>query len=96
MQQLSTGKENDAIFVKLSFDKDLEKKKENNDRDEWNKQLLSINKFLKAAKRIYRYIKGTLNYDICYKQIKDFKLYFYIDIDWAGYAYDRKNTSRFA
>ncbi|URE32273.1 plasminogen activator inhibitor 1 RNA-binding protein [Musa troglodytarum] len=49
MQQLSTKKENDPIFVKLGSDKDLGKKKENADRDERSKKSLSINEFLKPA-----------------------------------------------
>lgn len=34
-----------------------------------------------VVKRVLIYIKGTLNYDICYEQVKDFKLYSYIDSD---------------
>ncbi|RWW22737.1 hypothetical protein GW17_00013048 [Ensete ventricosum] len=55
MQQLSTKKENDPIFVKLvcffffGSDKDSGKKKENIDRDERSKKALSINEFLKPA-----------------------------------------------
>ncbi|XP_065044610.1 RGG repeats nuclear RNA binding protein A-like [Musa acuminata AAA Group] len=49
MQQLSTKKENDPIFVKLGSDKDSGKKKENIDRDERSKKSLSINEFLKPA-----------------------------------------------
>ncbi|CAL9085944.1 unnamed protein product [Musa acuminata var. zebrina] len=49
MQQLSTKKENDPIFVKLGSDKDFGKKKENADRDERSKKSLSINEFLKPA-----------------------------------------------
>ena len=46
-----------------------------------------------AAKRILRYIAGTLDYGIWYSQVDDFKLYGYTDNDWAGSLNDRKSTS---
>lgn len=33
------------------------------------------------VKRVLRYIKRILNYGICYKHIKDFKIYSYINCD---------------
>jgi hypothetical protein len=40
-----------------------------------------------------RYLKGTLDYGLYYTGDHDFKLYGYIDLDWAGSASDRKITS---
>nr|GEX16525.1 retrovirus-related Pol polyprotein from transposon TNT 1-94 [Tanacetum cinerariifolium] len=41
-------------------------------------------KHLKIEKRILRYIKGTIDYDMFYSTSKDFKLVGYRDSDWAG------------
>lgn len=49
MQQLSTKKGNDEVFIKLGSDKDALKKKENAERDERAKKSVSINEFLKPA-----------------------------------------------
>lgn len=38
---------------------------------------------MKAAKRILRYINGTLNYDLFYTISIDFSLYGFGDSDWA-------------
>lgn len=46
-----------------------------------------------AAKRILRYIAGTLNFGIWYNQVSDFKLVGYTDSDWASSLDDRKSTS---
>ncbi|KAK3012400.1 hypothetical protein RJ639_010565 [Escallonia herrerae] len=48
---------------------------------------------LKMAKRILRYIKGTLDYGIMYSSSQDFKLVGYCDSDWAGDKDDRKSTT---
>jgi hypothetical protein len=48
---------------------------------------------LVAAKRVMRYLKGMLDYGLCFIGDCDFKLYGYSDSDWAGSALDRKNTS---
>ncbi|EZA48641.1 Copia protein [Ooceraea biroi] len=47
-------------------------------------------------KRILRYIKGTLNYDLFYQRGNHNRktLLGYVDTDWAGGA-DRKSTSGF-
>ncbi|KAK2973952.1 hypothetical protein RJ640_027581 [Escallonia rubra] len=50
---------------------------------------------LKVAKRILRYIKGTLDYGIMYSSSQDFKLFGYCDSDWAGDKDDRKSTTGF-
>ncbi|KAK2973954.1 hypothetical protein RJ640_027583 [Escallonia rubra] len=50
---------------------------------------------LKVAKKILRYIKGTLDYGIMYSSSQDFKLVGYCDSDWAGDKDDRKSTTEF-
>ncbi|KAG7565068.1 Zinc finger CCHC-type superfamily [Arabidopsis suecica] len=49
----------------------------------------------KAAKRILRYIKGTINYGLHYSTSNDYKLVGYSDSDWGGDVDDRKSTSGF-
>jgi hypothetical protein len=48
---------------------------------------------LVTTNHVMRYLKGTLNYGLCYTRDNDFKLYGYTDSDWAGSASDRKRTS---
>jgi hypothetical protein len=48
---------------------------------------------LVAAKHVMRYLKGTLEYGLCYTGDHDFRLYGYTDSDWAGSVSDRKSTS---
>ncbi|RDX58804.1 Copia protein, partial [Mucuna pruriens] len=48
---------------------------------------------LKAAKRIVRYIKGTVNYGVKYYKVQDFKLSSFSYSDWASSLDDMKNTS---
>ena len=49
----------------------------------------------KAAKRILRYLKGTLDYGICFcgSSNKDVKLSGFVDADWAGDVETRKSQS---
>jgi hypothetical protein len=47
----------------------------------------------KAAKRVVRYIKGTLNYGIQFSCAENFELQGYADSDWAGNCDDMKSTS---
>nr|ABA99612.1 retrotransposon protein, putative, unclassified [Oryza sativa Japonica Group] len=49
-----------------------------------------------AAKRVLRYIKGTADYGIWYKPVKESKLIGYTDSDWAGCLDDMKSTSSYA
>jgi hypothetical protein len=47
----------------------------------------------KAAKRILRYVQGTINYGIHYSTACTLDLIGYTDSDWAGDSIDRKSTS---
>lgn len=49
-----------------------------------------------AAKRVLRYIRGTLSFGLRYQKVSNCKLISYTDSDWAGCAYDRKSTSGYA
>lgn len=49
----------------------------------------------KAAKRVLRYIKGTLSFGIKFSSSQDFELQGYADSDWAGSLDDLKSTSGF-
>ena len=46
-----------------------------------------------VAKRILRYVTGTLNYGIWYSHVSNFKLYGFVDSHWLGSLDDRKSTS---
>lgn len=48
---------------------------------------------LKAAKRVIRYTKGTINFGIRFTKIKEFGLFGCSDSDWAGSVDDMKSTS---
>ncbi|XP_028765324.1 uncharacterized protein LOC114723298 [Neltuma alba] len=48
---------------------------------------------LEAAKRILRYIKGSLEYGLLYKKNTKFVLEGFTDADWAGDTNDRHSTS---
>ena len=50
---------------------------------------------LKAARRILRYVKGTIDYGLFYSVSNSFKLVGYSDSDWGGDLDDRKSTSGF-
>ncbi|XP_042033570.1 secreted RxLR effector protein 161-like [Salvia splendens] len=47
----------------------------------------------KVAKRILRYLKGTIDYGLLYSATNDYMLVGYSDSDWAGDTDDRKSTS---
>ncbi|KAL5861181.1 hypothetical protein ACOSQ4_002477 [Xanthoceras sorbifolium] len=49
----------------------------------------------KVAKRILRYIKGTIDFGLFYSVSNDYKLVGYSDSDWGGDIDDRKSTSGF-
>ena len=46
-----------------------------------------------GAKRILRYVKGTVDYGIKFSQVKNFSLHGYSDSDWAGCVDDMRSTS---
>ncbi|CAJ2637049.1 unnamed protein product [Trifolium pratense] len=46
-----------------------------------------------AAKRILRYVKGTVDYGIRFNQVQNFRLLGYSDSDWAGCVDDMRSTS---
>eukprot|EP00253_Pinus_taeda_P009608 PITA_09608 len=46
-----------------------------------------------AAKHILRYLQGTVDYGLDYRQGYGVRLVGYTDSDWAGCASDRKSTS---
>ncbi|KAG8497846.1 hypothetical protein CXB51_006737 [Gossypium anomalum] len=50
----------------------------------------------RAAKRVLRYIKGTLSYRMHYSKAKYLRLIGYTDSDWAGSKDDLKSTSGYA
>ncbi|GKD75512.1 retrovirus-related pol polyprotein from transposon TNT 1-94, partial [Tanacetum coccineum] len=52
-------------------------------------------KHLKIAKRILRYIKGTVDYGMFYSTSEDFKLVVYSDSDWAESKDNGRSTLKF-
>jgi hypothetical protein len=48
---------------------------------------------LVAAKHVMRYLKGMLDYGLCYTRYHVLILYGYIDSDWDGSVSHRKSTS---
>jgi len=48
---------------------------------------------LTAIKRIFRYLKGTVNLGLLYKKYSDYKLVGFCDADYAGDRIERKSTS---
>ncbi|KAG8501219.1 hypothetical protein CXB51_003321 [Gossypium anomalum] len=51
---------------------------------------------LQAAKRVLRYIKGTLSYGLKFSRSEGLKLIGYSDSDWAGSKDNMKSTSGYA
>ncbi|KAK6151664.1 hypothetical protein DH2020_014299 [Rehmannia glutinosa] len=49
---------------------------------------------MSAVKRIFRYLKGTIQYGLFYPKNENFSLKGYSDSDDAGNIHDRKSTSR--
>nr|GEY33698.1 retrovirus-related Pol polyprotein from transposon TNT 1-94 [Tanacetum cinerariifolium] len=62
---------------------------------DWSFYGRAYDKHLKIAKRIIRYIKGTVDYGMLYSTSIDFKLVGYSDSDWAGSKDDGRSTSGF-
>ena len=48
---------------------------------------------LNAVKRIFRYLKGTIDIGLWYPKNDSFELTCYLDADFSGCKIDRKNTS---
>jgi hypothetical protein len=48
---------------------------------------------LLAVKRIFRYLKGTMNYGLWYPRNQNFQLSVYSYANWDNYMDERKNTS---
>ena len=46
-----------------------------------------------AVKRIFRYLKGKLEFRLWYDKSNDFTLYAYTDVYWVGSMDDRNNTN---
>jgi hypothetical protein len=55
-----------------------------------------ISKHLGTAKRVLRYVKGTLDYGLEYVKGKEAVLIGYCDSDWSGSVDDSKSTSGYA
>ena len=50
---------------------------------------------LDCAKRVLRYVSGTIDYGILYKTAIPIRLEGHTDAYWAGYKADRRSTSGF-
>ena len=48
---------------------------------------------LTAAKRVFRYLKGTMNLALTYREIGNDELHGYSNADWAGDRDMRRSTS---
>lgn len=46
-----------------------------------------------VVKRIFRYLKGTIDYGLWYPKDNNFTLHAYTDVDWVGDMDERKSTS---
>jgi hypothetical protein len=49
---------------------------------------------VQVVKRIFRYLKGTIDLGLWYPSKDSFTLKSYSDVDWVGSVDDRKSTSR--
>jgi len=49
--------------------------------------------FWKAGKNVLRYLRGTYDYGLWYRQTDEVKLHGFMDANWAGSPMDRKSTS---
>ena len=48
--------------------------------------------FWKAGKNVLRYLRGTSEYGLWYRQMDGVKLHGFTDADWVGIPSDRKST----
>ena len=49
--------------------------------------------FWKAGKHVLRYLRGTSEYGLWYRQTDEVKLHGFTDADWAGIPTEKKSTS---
>ena len=49
--------------------------------------------FWKAVKHVLRYLRGTSQFGLWYRQTEEVKLQGFTDVDWAGSSSDWKSTS---
>ena len=49
--------------------------------------------YMAAAKRILRYVKGTLDYGLFFQNKRVYSLQGYVDAEWAGNINDRHSTT---
>ena len=49
--------------------------------------------FWKVGKHVPRYLRGTSEYGLWYRQVDEVKLHGFMDANWAGSPTDRKITS---
>ena len=49
--------------------------------------------FWRVGKHVLRYIRGTFEYGLWYRQTDEVKLHGFTDADWVGSPMDRKSTS---
>ena len=49
--------------------------------------------FWRAGKHVLRYLRGTSEYALWYRQTDEVKMHAFTDADWAGSPTDRKSTS---
>jgi hypothetical protein len=52
-----------------------------------------IKLFWREGKHVLRYLKGTSEYGLWYRQTNEVKFHGFTDADWAGSPMDRKSTS---
>ena len=48
--------------------------------------------FWKAGKHVLKYLRGTSEYGLWYRQTDEVNLQGFMDVDWAGNPMDRNNT----
>jgi hypothetical protein len=48
---------------------------------------------LAVVKRIFKYLKGTMTYGLCYPRNQNLQLTAYSDVDWENFLDERKSTS---
>lgn len=48
---------------------------------------------LMAVKRIFKYLKGTMEFGLWYDKSQDLTFHAFINVDWEGNIYDIKSTS---